>query len=86
MRPHEGPMELLLGSLVSLLAALRHLEPPLADQLRVWGVLVRPLGFAGGVGRALGDKSRAKELKFQGKLGVRPMESVVNSSQIVISA
>ena len=86
MRPHEGPMELLLGSSVSLLAALRHLEPPLADQLRVWGVLGRPLGFAGGVGRALGDKSRAKELKFQGKLGVRPSESVVNSSQIVISA
>ena len=86
MRPHEGPMELLLGSLVSLLAALRHLEPPLADQLRVWGVLGRPLGFAGGVGRALGDKARSKELKFERKLGVRPSESAVNSSQIVISA
>ena len=79
-------MELLLGSLVSFLAALQHLEPPLADQLRVWGVLGGPLGFAGGVGRAFGDKSRAKGSGFQGKLGVRPSESVVNSSQIVISA
>ena len=79
-------MELLLGSLVSLFSPLRHLEHPLADQLRLWGVLERPLGFAGGVGRALGDKSRSKELNFKGKLGVRPRESGINSSQIVIPA